>query len=97
MNPSNLENLRHLEDLDFQRWRHHPVTEVFLAFLKDQAEADRQTLLQLWAARNLDNDKSAELRGRVLVLDELQELTLSSIKMLEGIEVPPPTEEEQQR
>jgi len=97
MNQSNLEALKDLEDQDFQRWRHHPVTQVFLAFLKDQAETDRQTLLALWEARNLDPDKSAELRGRVLVLDELQELTLSSIKMLEGIEVPTPAEEEQQR
>lgn len=67
-----------LTELDFQQWRHHPITAAYLLYLGDQVEAFRTAAADLLEAGNLDAPDV--LRGRLLTLRELQNLSLDDIR-----------------
>lgn len=71
-----------LSPVAYQQWRHHPVTQMVLLYLAHRVANYRAAALDLWeqGALNSDSQRSEEIRGRVLCLNELQTLDLDSIK-----------------
>lgn len=86
MNPNNMVDksgnsfLLELEETQFNQWKHHPVTEAFLKFLKDKADSYRRDLVFMWESNSLSDSDQNELRGRVLLLEELSNLPLVVIQ-----------------
>ncbi len=76
--PPHEELLLGLSDTAYQLWRHNPVTSAYLKYLEDQYQAFR-----IASADLLESGKLAEqadvLRGRLLTLRELSDLSLSDI------------------
>ena len=80
-----------LADQQFRQWRHHPVSEVVLQYLKDYQQALLRELQQRWLQGSVRYADEAEARGRVLVVVELRELQLDAIRAFYGL----PQEEEE--
>lgn len=66
-----------MEDQEFNLWRHNPVTAAYLQYLADLRAALRTAASDLLEAGNLD--KPDVIRGRLLILQELHDLTLADI------------------
>ena len=70
----------------FAQWKHHPVTRAFLQFLGDQADNWREAALLMWEEGRMDpmhqhpDVNSNVMRGRVLALRELTEISHSDIE-----------------
>ena len=74
---------------DWARWRHHPVTRVFLAFLADFHLKTGQTIPALVESGSLTKPEDlALLRGRLAVMREMHDLDLASVHRFYGIEPP---------
>ena len=67
-----------LSEQEFQLWRHNPITAAYLRYLGDQIEAFRTAAADLLEAGNLD--RSDVIRGRLLTLRELQNLSLDDVQ-----------------
>lgn len=67
-----------LSEQEFQLWRHNPITAAYLRYLGDQIEAFRTAAADLLEAGNLD--RSDVIRGRLLTLRELENLSLGDIQ-----------------
>ena len=67
-----------LSEEEFQLWRHNPITAAYLRYLGDQIEAFRTAAADLLEAGNLD--RSDVIRGRLLTLRELQNLSLDDVQ-----------------
>lgn len=65
---------------DFQVWKHHPVSKVFLRYLADYRMALLRDVLERWEAGALTLDTEKEIRGRTITLAELTELQFASIQ-----------------
>ena len=72
--------LLELSEESFNMWKHNPITYAYLRFLGDQVEAFRTASADLLEAGNLDGRGSDVLRGRLMTLRELQNLSLSDIQ-----------------
>ena len=57
-------------EADYQQWRHHQVTKVYLQYLKDFREGLRNQLLDLLEAGQLDEQLKHEAKGRLSALNE---------------------------
>jgi hypothetical protein len=77
---------KELTEESYQTWRHHPVTAAYLRYLGDQVANYRLGHLQAYEAGTTNEAQEHERRGRILVLEELQELELGAIKRLYGYE-----------
>lgn len=75
-----------LDDVSFQRWRHNPTTQAFLAFLDDQAENWLTGAAALVEDGLLDPTSSNEhlnphvIRGKVLAFRALPRITLGELQ-----------------
>lgn len=69
-----------IAESDYQEWKHHPVSKVFLKYLADYREALLKTHVMEWEAGKLDEVRDLEMRGRVLTLADLTELQFASIE-----------------
>lgn len=77
--PSHEALLLELTPEGYNLWRHNPITAAYLLYLGDQIEAFRTAAIDLLEAGALD--KQAEmLRGRIITLRELQNLSLDDIR-----------------
>lgn len=65
---------------DFQIWKHHPVSKLYLKYLEDYAALLGREFLDRWLAGHITTDTEKELRGRILTLTDLVELQFDSIK-----------------
>lgn len=66
---------------DLQVWRHHPVTQVFLQYLRDYQEAlAREAWGHLLVADHLDELLIGEMRGRAKTLIELIDLPFEAME-----------------
>ena len=72
--------LEGITEPDFQTWKHHPVSKVYLKYLADYRSMLLRDLLGRWEAGDLTLDIEKEIRGRTLTLAELGELTFASIQ-----------------
>jgi len=62
-------------------WRHHPVTQVFLQYLRDYQEAlAREGWGHLLVADHLDELLIGEMRGRAKTLIELVDLPFEAME-----------------
>ena len=68
-----------MSEQEFQLWRHNPITAGYLQYLGDQVEAFRTAAADLLEAGRL-TPQADELRGRLLILRELHNLTLDDIR-----------------
>lgn len=82
----NVALLMDLGNEDWQRWRHSHVTAAFLQFLRDRLElcrANAASMVELGlydiAAQVPDRNPNV-MRGQILILDELQGLSIETIQ-----------------
>ena len=68
-----------LSEQEFMLWRHNPITSAYLKYLEDQVEAFRFAAADLLEAGSLP-PQAEVIRGRILTLRELQNLSLGDIK-----------------
>lgn len=73
-------SLDDLTESDFQVWKHHPVSKVYLQYLADYRKMLLRELLTRWEAGALTLDTEKEIRGRTLTLADLVELQFASIQ-----------------
>jgi len=71
--------LADITELTFNQWRHHPVTKVFLQFLAEQEENHWDVAKHLFLIGQGGDVKAQEIRGRIMVLMELRDLTYPSM------------------
>lgn len=83
---SHEEVLMDLGEQEWQQWRHSPITAAFLGFLRDRLELCRQNASDLVylgaydiAAQQPDRNPNV-MRGQMLTLDELQQITIEAIQ-----------------
>ena len=72
------ELLLELSEESYHVWRHSPVTAAYLRYLGDQVEAFRTAAADLLEAGGLAPQADV-IRGRLLTLRELQNLSLGDI------------------
>jgi hypothetical protein len=65
---------------DFQVWKHHPVSKLYLQYLADYRTMLLRDLLARWEAGALTLETEKEIRGRTITLAELVELKFASIE-----------------
>jgi hypothetical protein len=65
-----------ITEADFQSWKHHPVTKVYLRFVLDYAERTKLELADLVCAAESSIDPLAvgKISGRVLAWQEMATL-----------------------
>ena len=69
-----------IRETDFQLWRHHPVTALFLQYLRDYREVLRREALDRWEAGALNLVDQQEMRGRVMTCAEMADLPFEAIR-----------------
>lgn len=74
------EFMLNLSNEQYQLWRHHPVSEAFLGYLAEQAQAYKGELVNRWISKTLKDKEMDEFRGIVMTLEELSNLPLEVIK-----------------
>lgn len=90
LNPAALE----LQDLDFQQWRHHPVTRCYLLFLAQRAKSLQEAALVHYRAQTLEEAEKVGLRGRILELEDLCIMKLADMQHFYGKEPSQPAKPE---
>jgi hypothetical protein len=76
--PAHERLLLELTEEAYHIWRHNPVTAAYLLYLGDQIEAFRTASADLLEAGNLE--RPDVIRGRLMTLRELQNLSLDDIR-----------------
>lgn len=79
MKPAHESLLLELSEQEFMQFRHHPLMAAYLLYLGDQVEAFRTAAMDLLEAGTLA-PQSDVIRGRLMTLRELQNLSLDDIK-----------------
>jgi hypothetical protein len=69
-----------ISEQDYQLWRHHPVSKVVLQYLSDYREALRQVAMERWESGALQLIDEKELRGRVLAVGDMIDLSHESMR-----------------
>jgi len=69
-----------ITETDFQLWKHHPVSELFLRFADDFRAQLIKEHLSDWHAGKIDQVRDLEIRGRVAQLTDVIELSFAAIK-----------------
>jgi hypothetical protein len=78
--------LEELGEVDFARWKHHPVTELVMKYLGDFREALIKEVVGSWEIGGLDLMTEQEARGRCVMLREILDLELQYIQHFYGVE-----------
>ena len=65
--------LNGIRDADFQSWKHHPVTKVFLRYVADYRDALRRDQIEKIenAEEPMPPKAQGEYKGRIRTLEEL--------------------------
>lgn len=71
--------LLELSEEAYHLWRHNPVTAAYLLYLGDQIDAFRTAAADLLESGAL-SPQGEVIRGRILTLRELQNLSLDAIQ-----------------
>jgi hypothetical protein len=75
-----------LRALEFQGWRHHPVSRLVLQFLEDYRDARLLEALDAFWSGTLGPLQEQELRGRARLADEIVALAWEDILRFYGAE-----------
>ena len=79
MRPPHESLLLGLSEQEYMLWRHGPITAAYLLYMGDQIEAFRTAAMDLLEAGQLAPQMDT-VRGRLLTLHELQNLSLDDIR-----------------
>ena len=63
----------------FTAWRHHPVTRMFMQYLRDWRDDMKEDAVERWTAGALDSKSDHELRGWFKALTEISDMRLDPI------------------
>lgn len=74
------EEISGLSEADFQVWKHHPVSKLYLKYLADYRSMLLKELIERWEAGALTLETEKEIRGRTMTLADLVELQFASVK-----------------
>lgn len=85
-----LPGLLELSPQQFQQWRHHPVSQVFLRFLADYRKQVERIAVDTWLAGRAPLEEQGFARGKIVACAEMEELKLASVRMFYGLEEPDP-------
>lgn len=64
---------------DFQLWRHHPVSKVFLKYLADKRAFVERAAIDQWVAGSLSLVADQTIRGQIIELYEIENLPFEAI------------------
>jgi len=70
-----------LEEVEFQRWKEHPLTLEFLTLLRNR----RDQLALAWARGRVAPNSLAE-QAEAIILDRLAEINFDVLQELAGVE-----------
>ena len=79
MRPPHESLLLGLSEQEYMLWRHGPITAAYLLYMGDQIEAFRTAAMDLLESGTL-GPQGEVIRGRLLTLRELQNLSLDDIR-----------------
>lgn len=79
MKPAHETLLLELSEQEYMLWRHNPITAAYLSYLGDLTETFRSSAADLLEAGTLAAQADV-IRGRLLNLRELQNLSLDDIR-----------------
>lgn len=68
-----------IAEQDYQTWRHHPVTKVFIEYLRDYRQDLIEAATVQWLDGQLQIATADELRGRALAIDDIAELPFAAM------------------
>lgn len=68
-----------IAEQDYQTWRHHPVTKVFIEYLRDYRADLIEAAAAQWLDGNLQIATADELRGRALAIGDIAELPFAAM------------------
>lgn len=80
--------LQDITESEYQSWRHHPVTKLFLQYLGDYRESLIKEAVARWENGNLVLADEHEMRGRANTLREAVALQWHDIENFYGEEDP---------
>ena len=72
-------SVRGITQPDYQAWRHHPCSQMFLQYLRDYRHSLLVNLVAKWEADEVSLALDTEVKGRVKTLSELAELPFDAI------------------
>lgn len=73
------ELLLSLKRVQFQEWKHHPITAAYLKFLGDLSQAFQAEAMELFLAGNLRPPQSDVSVGNIRAIEDLRALQLEDI------------------
>lgn len=66
---------------EYQEWRHHPASKVFLQFLRDKQEFMKAAMIEQWiSASEAFAQNNQTVRGQIVELGEIAELPYEAIE-----------------
>lgn len=66
---------------EYQEWRHHPASKVFLQFLRDKQEFMKAAMLEQWiGASDAFAQNNQTVRGQIVELGEIIDLPYEAIE-----------------
>lgn len=74
-----------ISHLEWQAWRHHPVSQVLLRYLEDYRAALERDFLAAWLQGSTNAAAEGERRGRILACMDIEQLTVASVKGFYGL------------
>lgn len=69
-----------MDVMEFNLWKHHPVTKVFMQYLRDYAEVVKNAAVEDWMGGRMQLSTEQEMRTRLLMISEITEIELESIE-----------------
>lgn len=82
-----------LQAVEFQAWRHHPVSKVVLQYIEDYNDAVYRTAFDAFVGGSLTGLMESEMRGRFLAWRDVSELRFESLLEFYGVSVEAPKEQ----
>jgi hypothetical protein len=65
---------------EYNEWRHHPVSKVFLQFLRDKKEFLTKAMMDQWLDGNEAFDRAGQtVRGQIIELGEIADMPFEQI------------------
>lgn len=72
--------MKDISESDFQIWKHHPVSKIFLRYLADKRAYLERAALDAWIAGSLSLQMDQTIRGQIIELFELEHISFEAIE-----------------
>lgn len=77
-----MSKIEDIAEQDFNAWKHHPVTKLFLRYTKDKREFIEKTAIQTW--KTTGGIINETMRGQVIELEEIESIDFIVLQMFYG-------------